>query len=185
MRKKLITIFIALLTVLSISTVTSKSANASSYGKIGHVVSPANMRGKWRYVGSSMLGQKTYKHYKVRIGKNHVNGTVLYQADPSVTNKYAENYKKYHFIIDQTMNWGNATIFNRNGIQWLNVKGWTAGAGNGTYYGLVNRIHHGRPTTALAIAIGYKPTIVAYAYRVSKPIHHYHEITETDLHNQF
>ena len=181
--KKLITTLATLFALLGVGALTSKPADAASYGRIGHVVTPVNMRGKWVYSCSNMLGQKHYKKYKVIISKHHVNGIKLYQANSKVTSKYASNYKKYHFIIDQTMNWGNATIFNKDGIQWLNVNGWTAGAGNGTYYGLVNRSFDGKTEPTLAIAVGYKPTIVAYARRVSKPIHHYGEITRTDLPN--
>ncbi|KRL90930.1 hypothetical protein FC46_GL001540 [Lactobacillus kalixensis DSM 16043] len=147
------------------------NVQAASYGRIGHVVTPANMRGKWVYKGSALLGQKHDKLYKVRIGKHHVDGIKLYQADLAKTSKYARNYKKYHFIIDQTMTWGNASIFNKDGIQWLNVNGWTAGAGNGTSYGLVQKKVNGQDVTALAIGVGYKPFIAAYAYRV--PSHHH------------
>ncbi|RVU70905.1 MULTISPECIES: hypothetical protein [Lactobacillus] len=188
MKKRLGAILLAMIACSCFMIATPQSTQASSkYGKIGTVITPTNMRGKWRYQGSSILGQKTYRHYKVRIGKHHVNGLRLFQADTAITSKYAANYKKYHFIIDQTMNWGNATIFNRNGIQWLNVNGWTAGAGNGTFYGLTTHEHHGKMEPALAIAIGYKPTIVAYAYRVSKyhPIKPYREFNRTDLENQY
>lgn len=166
MKKKIVPAIAALCSLTMLAFGGSNVVSAASYGRIGHVVTPVNMRGKWVYKGSALLGQNKNKLYKVRIGKHHVNGIKLYQADLAKTSKYARNYKKYHFIIDQTMTWGNASIYNSNGIQWLNVNGWTAGAGNGTSYGLVQKKHNGQDVTALAIGVGYKPFIAAYAYRV-------------------
>lgn len=181
MKKKFLAITIAFVTLFSLNYFAGTSVSAA-YGKIGNVVTPVSMRGKWYYKGSKLLGQNPHKIYKVKIGKHHVNGIKLYQANLKVTQKYAANYHKYRFVIAQTMNWANATIFNSShNLQWLNVNGWTAGAGNGTYYALVPHQHHGKEVTALAIAIGYKPTIVAYAYRHHKPIHHYPQIKKTDL----
>lgn len=167
--KKTVISIAALAAALSLGIFAPKAEAA--YGKIGHVVTPANLRGNWYYKGVKTLGQDQHHFYKVHIGKHHVNGIKLYQADLKKTSNYARHYKKYRYVIDNTMNWGNATIFNRNGIQWLNVNGWTAGAGNGISYGLVTKTRRGKQVEALAIATGYKPFINAYAYH-HHPVHY-------------
>lgn len=160
MKRKISLALCAVLTIISLSSISPKKIQAA-YGQVGHVVTPVNMRGKWYYKGSTLLGQNPKMTYKVKISKHHIGNLKLYQANSNITNKYAQNYKKYRFVIDQTMNWGNATIFNQNGVQWLNVNGWTAGAGNGTSYALVQKTNN----TALAIGYGYKPFIAVYAYQ--------------------
>lgn len=164
MKKKLWLLLTSLLLIFSFATFSKPVQASSQYGKIGHVITPVNMRGKWLYRGSTDLGQNPNKIYKVRIGRHHINGLKLYQANLNVTSKYALHYKKYRFVIAQTMNWGRATIFNRAGLQWLNVTGWTAGAGNGTSYALSSKTINGRAVPVLLIGIGYKPFIVAHAY---------------------
>lgn len=163
MKKKLLLLLTSLLIILGLSAFTSP-VSAASYGRSGHVITPVNMRGKWLYRGSTDLGQNPNKIYKVKIGRHHINGLKLYQANLNVTSKYALHFKKYRFVIAQTMNWGRATIFNRDGRQWLNVTGWTAGAGNGTSYAVTSKTVSGKVVPVLLIGIGYKPFVVAHAY---------------------
>ncbi len=171
MKKKVLFLLSALLLLSGFAFINDKPVQASSYGRIGEVTPPARMRGKWYYHGSKMLGQNPHKIYKVKITKHRVNGIRLYQANMKVTQKYAKHFKKYRFVVMQTMTWGRASIYNLDNIKWLNVNGWTAGAGNGTSYGLVTRTKNSQPVRALAIGIGYKPFIVAYAFhKHSKPL---------------
>lgn len=182
MKKKFLLLFAALITFCCLADLNEKPVAAASYGRIGEVTPPARMRGKWYYKGSKLLGQNPNKIYRIKVGRHRINGIKLYQANLNVTEKYAKNYQKYRFVIDQTMNWGRASIFNINHTQWLNVTGWTAGAGNGTSYSLVEKMHHGKMVRALAIGIGYKPFIAAYAYRLpGYHAHHYKEPIKTDL----
>lgn len=178
-RNKIMLLLIALGLVLGVGFFKAEPVQAQAaipaYGRLGHVITPVDIRGKWVYHGSAQLGQNPHRLYKVRIGKHRINGIKLYQADLRQTSQYAQHFRKYHFIVDLTMNWGRATIFNRNGLQWFNVNGWTAGAGNGTSYALTTKMVNGKSVPALAIAVGYKPFIVAYARLVARPHYPYRD----------
>lgn len=170
MNKKFLSLPGILVAAFSLAAFGSQPVKAASYGRIGEVTPPLRMRGKWYYKGSKALGQDPNKLYKIKIGKHHINGIKLYQADPRKTEKYALHFKKYRFIVNQTMNWGKTSIYNIDNVQWLNVTGWTAGGGNGTSYSLTTQKLHHKLLPALAIGVGYKPFIAAYAYRI--PGHH-------------
>lgn len=147
MNKKFLSLPGILVAAFSLAAFGSQPVKAASYGRIGEVTPPLRMR-----------------------GKHHINGVKLYQADPRKTEKYALHFKKYRFIVNQTMNWGKTSIYNIDNVQWLNVTGWTAGGGNGTSYSLTTKKLHHKLLPALAIGVGYKPFIAAYAYRI--PGHH-------------
>lgn len=176
-QQKFFTFLISLILGISLFAFKPQAVKAQTaipaYGRLGHVITPVNLRGRWVYHGSKVLGQNPRKLYKVRIGKHRINGIKLYQANLKQTEQYAQHFRRYHFIVDLTMNWGRATIFNRDGRQWFNVNGWTAGAGNGTSYTLTTKMEHGQAEPVLAIGIGYKPFIVAYARLVARPHYPY------------
>ena len=167
MKKRILSLLAAVLVVSGLTAINSKtvSASSNSYGRIGEITPPARMKGNWYYRGSKSLGQNPHLIYEVHVTNHKINGVKLYQADLNITNKYALHYKKYPKVVIKTMDWGITSIYNNDNIKWVNVRGWTAGAGNGTSYGLVLKKHHGKLVHALAIGYGYKPTIAAYAYR--------------------
>ncbi|GFZ26375.1 hypothetical protein [Lactobacillus corticis] len=149
----------------SSTTKTTYSANIGKYGAKAAFTTPKSMRGTWYYKGTKALGLNPKKTYKIKITAHTIKGVYLYKANDKVTEKYAMNYKKYQKVINKTSNWGAASTFKAKGKTWVNVQGWAAGAGNGTFYSVTTKKVNGKRVKTLTIGYGYKPFIGAHAYK--------------------
>ena len=89
--------------------------------------------------------------------------TQLYKQD----SQWAQNEDNYinQDIQKATTNWGKASFFTLDGAHWLNVRGWTQGAGDGESYAVKTETVDGKQVKVLVVGGGARNLVDAVYYQ--------------------
>lgn len=161
MKKKIVFLLTALLTVCLLAGMKAQKVSAAPWGARSLYTTPGRTRGTWYY-------KEGHHIRRWRITAHTSDGRKLYKVLPEKQyDKWWNKWRRAHFRgqrkIDRTM-W-QAYTFKWHGIKGFNSNAWLAGAGDGIYYVPVRRTRHGHRVTALRFGGGARNWVMFYAYR--------------------
>lgn len=146
------------------SASTSNSGNDHKYGRIGTIDVPSEMQGTWYSADNDADSTMTFGPHSYTYSYDDDSGTTqLYKQD----SQWAQNEDNYtnQDIQKATTNWGKASFFNLDGEHWLNVRGWTQGAGDGESYAVKTETVDGKQVKVLVVGGGARNLVDAVYYQ--------------------
>lgn len=111
------------------SSASTANSQTGKYGNEGAVTVPSGLRGTWYSADGGNEDSITFGQNTLQTSDGT---TKLYKQSKEFLNN-SDNSSNQQ-IANATEDWGRTTIFNHNGMQWLNVQGWLQGAGDGSYF---------------------------------------------------
>lgn len=150
---------------------------SGKYGNQGTFNLPSNMQGTWYSDDKDADGKTlTINGNQIKSAGSTLN---LYKRDRNYDVDGASQEAE-----DATQDWGAATSFHRDGLHWINVRGWFQGAGDGEYYTVTTETVDGHQLTVLAVAGGAGIWTNAVYYQTPTLAQKYKNTKYTNLHYQ-
>lgn len=131
----------------------SSTSTEHKYGRLNAINFPSEMQGTW-YSSDNDSDQKlVITGNTISYSDDSDSGTTkLFKQDPSFLQD-EDNYMS-HSVQDATQGWGRGYFFNLDGSRWLNVRGWTQTAGDGSSYAVKTENVDGKAVKVLIEAGG-------------------------------
>lgn len=155
------------------SSSSTSGSQTGKYGNEGAVTVPSNMRGTWYS-----------KDGKITFGKN----TVMTDGDTGYLYKqskaFANDESNYNnqSIMNATKDWRRASIFDHDGMHWLNIQGWLQNAGDGSFFAVHNETIDGQSVEVLVMGGGAEIWTDAVYYRSQSMANQNGDRKFSDLH---
>lgn len=141
----------------------SSSSVDNKYGRIGTINFPAEMQGTWYTADND-------NDLSVKIAGNTISfsgddggTTKLYKQDPHFLDD--ESTYLNQSVQEATKDWGRGSFFNLDGARWLNVRGWTQTAGDGSSYTVKTETVNGKQVKVLVQSGGAMNFVEAVYYQ--------------------
>ncbi|MBD5807519.1 hypothetical protein [Limosilactobacillus walteri] len=148
----------------SAASSTSNDISDHKYGRLEAINVPSEMQGTWYSADNDADSTMTFGPHSCTYDDGDDKGTVqLYKQDPQF-GENADNYENKD-IQDATKNWGKTSFFNLDGARWLNIRGWTQGAGDGESYAVKTETINGRQVKILVEGGGAENLVDAVYYQ--------------------
>jgi len=148
----------------NISSSTSNSSADHRYGRVGTIDVPSEMQGSWYSADYDSDSTMTFgPHSYEYSGEGDSGTTQLYKQDP----QWGQDEDNYTNEATQkaTKNWGKASFFNLDGERWLNVRGWTQSAGDGSSYAVKTETIDGKQVKVLVVGGGAENWVESVYYQ--------------------
>ena len=165
------------------SASTSNSGNDHKYGRIGTIDVPSEMQGTWYSADNDSDSTMTFGPHSYTYSYDDDSGTTqLYKQDP----QWAQDEDNYtnEGIQNATKNWGKVSYLNIDGKRWLNVRGWTQGAGDGESYAVKTETVDGKQVKVLVVGGGARNLVDAVYYQSKDMAQQNADKKFADLHYQ-
>ena len=98
--------------------------------------------------------------------------------------KYFQGNQFIKDIQNATKNWGKVSYLNIDGKRWLNVRGWTQGAGDGESYAVKTETVDGKQVKVLVVGGGARNLVDAVYYQSKDMAQQNADKKFADLHYQ-
>lgn len=108
------------------------TAKTSLPGDEGLFSVPAQLQGTWYSYSEGKMQRLVITDHSV------INGQEEQQLHKQQHDFDFERFEKDKTYMEKTANWGRAVMASAHGIDFMNVQGWTQGAGDGESYGIKN-----------------------------------------------
>lgn len=142
----------------------SSSTTTNKYGRQEAINFPADMQGTWYSADYDELSTITITGNELSFDEGDDSGTTkVYKQDPHFLDD--ENTATDETVNNATKDWGRGYFFNLYGSRWLNVRGWTQTAGDGSSYTVKTETVDGKPVKVLVSAGGAKNDVDEVFYQ--------------------
>ncbi|MBB1079990.1 hypothetical protein H5S09_09255 [Limosilactobacillus sp. STM2_1] len=127
--------------------------NDHKYGRLGVTSVPSEMQGTWYSADNDADSTVVFSAHSCTYQDKDSQGTTnLYKQDPHFLDNEDTYLSKQ--VQDATKDWGRTSFFNLDGLRWLNIRGWTQTAGDGSSYAVKTETVDGKPVKVLVAAGG-------------------------------
>lgn len=146
------------------SSSTSSTGDDHKYGRAGIIDVPSEMQGTWYSADNDSDSTIDFGAHSLTFAEGSDRETTqLYKQDP----QFGEDEDNYisEDVQNATKNWGKVSFYNVNGSRWLNLRGWTQSAGDGSSYTVKTETIDGKQVKVLVQAGGAENWTQAVYYQ--------------------